>query len=87
MYYMSEENKNNSENEDRLEGESGLSIDETSSLDIYPNAEVRIIPAQYSVSHIYRLCEVRKELIIDPEYQRNNVWGTTQRNLIFSIIR
>lgn len=87
MYYMSEENKNNSENEDRLEGESGLSIDDTSSLDIYPNAEVRIIPAQYSVSHIYRLCEVRKELIIDPEYQRNNVWGTTQRNeLIESIL-
>lgn len=84
---MSEESKHNSEKEDRLEGESGLTMDETSSLDIYPNAEVRIIPAQYSVSHIYRLCEVRKELILDPEYQRNKVWGPNQRNeLIESIL-
>lgn len=86
-YNMSEENKHNIDIEDRLEGESGLLMDETSSLDIYPNAEIRIIPAQYSVSHIYRLCEVRKELIIDPEFQRNSTWGVNQKSeLVESIL-
>lgn len=72
---------------ERLEGESGLSIDENPSLDVYPNAEVRIIPAQYSVSHIHRLCEIRHELILDPEFQRNSVWKTTQKTeLVESIL-
>ncbi len=75
------------EGAERLEGESGLSIEGTTTLDVYPNAEVRIIPAQYSLTHIKRLCEIRKELILDPEFQRNNVWGGTQKEeLVESIL-
>lgn len=81
------EKTNTNELDEKLEGESGLSIEESTSLDIYPNAEVRIIPAQYSVAHIYRLCEKRHELVLDPEYQRNKVWTPTQKvELIESIL-
>lgn len=84
---MSKESYNTSEPEEKLEGESGLSIEEDKFLDIYPNAEVRIIPAQYSVSHLYVLCEKRHELILNPEYQRNKVWEKTQKcELVESIL-
>lgn len=84
---MSDDFLNKDEGAERLEGESGLSIEGTSSSDVYPNAEVRIIPAQYSVTHINRLCEIRKELIMDPDFQRNDVWKGTQREeLVESIL-
>lgn len=84
---MSDDFFNIDEGAERLEGESGLSIEGTTSSDVYPNAEVRIIPAQYSVMHINRLCEIRKELILDPDFQRNDVWRGTQREeLVESIL-
>lgn len=71
--------------EDFLEGESGLMLD--GAIDIYPNAEVRISRMQYSLLHLKRLYEDRGELIIDPDFQRGNVWNIRQRSeLIESII-
>lgn len=71
--------------DDFLEGESGLMPD--GAIDIYPNAEVRISRMQYSLLHLKRLYEDRGELIIDPDFQRGNVWNIRQRSeLIESII-
>ena len=71
--------------EDFLEGESGLMPD--GAIDIYPNAEVRISRMQYSLLDLKRLYEDRGELIIDPDFQRGNVWNIRQRSeLIESII-
>lgn len=68
-----------------LEGETGLDIAE--STDIYPNAEVRISRSQYSLLHLKRLYEDRGELVIDPEFQRNDVWTARQRSeLIESVL-
>lgn len=71
-----------------LEDETGLDIDEdNNSTNIYPNAQVRVTKDQYSVLHIKRLYEDRKELIIDPEFQRKDVWNGRQRSeLIESIL-
>lgn len=81
-----EENRNQEELE-KLEGESGLTINERYSPTIYPNAEIRIMKAQYSILHVKRLCENRNELIISPNFQRNNVWkGKQQYELIESIL-
>lgn len=73
--------------EDKLEGESGLDNSSLISNNIYPNAEVRVEKAQYSVLHLKRLCEERKELIIEPDFQRNEVWDSKQKcELIESIL-
>lgn len=74
--------------DERLEDESGLEMDEEkNSLNIYPNAQVRVSKAQYSVLHVKRLYEDRKELIIDPAFQRRDVWNSKQRSeLIESIL-
>lgn len=70
-----------------LEGESGLSIGHDNLLDIYPDAEVRIVREQYSILHVKKLCEERKELILNPDFQRNKVWGMKQRmELVESIL-
>ena len=62
-----------------------LSID--NSYTIYPNAEVRIEKAQYSILHLQTLCQKRKELIIDPDFQRHDVWDVKQKSeLIESIL-
>lgn len=75
------------DNKDILEGESGLDIDQDNSLNIYPNAEVRIVREQYSILHVKRLCEERKELVIDPDFQRNSVWQAKQKmELVESIL-
>ncbi len=77
-------NRPEPENE-MLEGETGLDIAE--STDIYPNAEVRISRSQYSLLHLKRLYEDRGELVIDPEFQRNDVWSARQRSeLIESVL-
>lgn len=69
-----------------LEGEEGLTPSNTAE-SIYPNAEVRVEKAQYSILHIKRLYEDRKELIINPDFQRNSVWTSKQKNeLIESIL-
>lgn len=70
-----------------LEGESGLNLDEENPTGIYPNAEVRIEKAQYSILHLQTLCEKRKELIIAPDYQQNQIWNSKQSSeLIESIL-
>lgn len=75
------------ENDELLEGESGLNIEQDNSLNIYPNAEVRIVREQYSILHVKKLCEVRRELVIDPDFQRNSVWGSKQKmELVESIL-
>ena len=40
-----------------------LSINGDDSYTIYPNAEVRVEKAQYSIMHLHTLCLKRKELI------------------------
>ena len=71
--------------EDLLEGESYNSSAEVN--EVYPNAEVRVTRAQYSTLHIKRLVEDRKELIIDPDFQRGNVWAKKQgAELVESIL-
>jgi len=68
-----------------LESEAGLLHDD--SLDIYPDAEVRIMRAQYSLLHLKMMYERRGELIIDPDFQRHDVWKSRQRSeLIESVL-
>ena len=79
------EDKNINMEEDLLEGESYNSSAEVN--EVYPNAEVRVTRAQYSTLHIKRLVEDRKELIIDPDFQRGNVWAKKQgAELVESIL-
>lgn len=79
------EDKNNNIDEELLEGESYNSSTEVN--EVYPNAEVRVTRAQYSTLHIKRLVEERKELIIDPDFQRGNVWANKQgAELVESIL-
>ncbi|MCI6862310.1 MAG: DUF262 domain-containing protein [Prevotella sp.] len=71
--------------EELLEGESYNSSTEVKQ--VYPNAEVRVTRAQYSTLHIKRLVEERKELVIDPDFQRGNVWAKKQgAELVESIL-
>lgn len=64
-----------------------LSINSDDSYTIYPNAEVRVEKAQFSVLHLQTLCLKRKELIIDPDFQRHDVWTSKQKSeLIESIL-
>lgn len=64
-----------------------LSINGDDSYTIYPNAEVRVEKAQYSIMHLHTLCLKRKELIIDPDFQRHDVWKTEAKpELIESIL-
>ena len=54
---------------------------------IYPNAKVKIDKAQFSILHLQTLCSKRKELILDPDFQRNEVWKNKQKSeLIESIL-
>ena len=67
-----------------LEGEEGLSL---STEDAYPDATVKISRDQYSIFEIRRMLKDTKELIIDPEFQRNAVWKLEQeRELIESVL-
>ncbi len=87
--HQSEIENNSVPEEDRLlENESGLDMnDESDSLSIYPNAEVRVEKVQYSVLHLKRLYEDRKELILNPSFQRKDVWkGKQGSELIESIL-
>lgn len=74
--------------EEKLEGEIGLNIEQDNeSSAIYPNAEVRVMKAQYSILHVKRLCEDRGELVISPDFQRNKVWkGKQNEELVESIL-
>ncbi|MEI6262642.1 MAG: DUF262 domain-containing protein [Deltaproteobacteria bacterium] len=67
-----------------LEGEEGLSL---FTEDVYPDATVKISRDQYSIFEIRRMLNDTKELIIDPEFQRNAVWKIEQeRELIESVL-
>ena len=73
-------------NPEMLEGESGLEHSDVPT-DIYPNAEVRISKVQYSLLHIKRLCEDRRQLVLAPDFQRDDVWSTRQKcELVESIL-
>lgn len=81
---MQKKNDNNS-NIDLLEGEAPENSCKIES--VYPNAEVRVEKAQYSTMHLKRLVEERKELLIDPDFQRNDVWDRKQSaELVESIL-
>lgn len=70
--------------EEKLEGE--LDEEITPSDEVYP-AEVRVNRAQFSCSHVKILVEKRHELEISPEFQRNNVWKSSQMSeLVESIL-
>lgn len=74
------------EQEEWLESESGLDMENNSST-IYPNAEVRVEKAQFSILHLRRLCVERKEIVVSPDFQRNDVWkGRQASELIESIL-
>lgn len=82
---MHQEESNNPSDLDLLEGEISSNTSDVES--IYPNAEVRVEKAQYSTMHLKRLVEERKELIIDPDFQRNDVWSAKQSaELVESIL-
>lgn len=65
----------------------GLDLNINSEASIYPNAEVRVEKAQFSILHLETLCIKRKELVLNPDFQRNEVWKTKQDSeLIESIL-
>lgn len=71
---------------DSLEGEEGLEIS-SSDASVYPNAKVRVSKEQYSLLHVKRLVLERGEFMIDPEFQRRDVWNSKQRSeLVESIL-
>lgn len=52
----------------------------------YPNLSIKIEQAQYSIYEIKRRYD-RKQICIDPEFQRNDVWNIRQKSeLIESVI-
>ncbi|KAA6343619.1 hypothetical protein EZS27_008711 [termite gut metagenome] len=72
---------------ERLEGEAGLDLNQKNSSAIYPDTKVRIEKAQYSILHLQHLLYNRGELIINPDFQRNQVWNNKQSSeLIESIL-
>lgn len=78
-------------NTEELEGEYGLTIPDNNSDDsqegAYPT-EVRIEKVQFSLSHLDTLVNKRKQLKLDPEFQREgNVWEPKKRReLVESIL-
>lgn len=82
---MQQEEFDNNLDIDLLEGENSDNTGDVES--VYPNAEVRVEKAQYSTMHLKRLVEERKELIIAPDFQRNDVWSAKQSaELVESIL-
>ncbi len=60
------------EEQDKLEGED-------SSSDIYPNATVKISKEQFSIYELKREHEKYATIIIEPNFQRENVWESKQK--------
>lgn len=82
---MQQEEFDNNLDIDLLEGENSDNTGDVES--VYPNAEVRVEKAQYSTMHLKRLVEERKELVIAPDFQRNDVWSAKQSaELVESIL-
>lgn len=62
------------------------SNDDSNEFITYPT-EVRIEKAQYSIYHLHTLLTKRNELVLDPAFQRHNVWAPKQKSeLIESIL-
>lgn len=75
--------KESLEQYDTLEGE------ETANSDIYPDATIKIIKSQFSLYELKRKYENkdRKDIILNPDFQRNPVWSKKQNaELIESIL-
>ena len=69
---------------DLLEAEEGLDLQ---SVDVYPDATVKISRDQYSAFEIKRMAEETHDLKIAPPFQRRRVWKIEQnRELIESIL-
>lgn len=82
---MLQEENNIEEKNEMLEGECSNTFGNVNS--VYPNAKVRVEKAQYSTTHLKRLVENRTELIIAPDFQRNEVWKRKQSaELVESIL-
>lgn len=84
------ENKEQSNvlNDDGVEGaDMDINSDDNLNESITYPTEVRIEKFQYSISHLQTLLEKRKELVLDPAFQRHNVWTEKQKSeLIESIL-
>lgn len=53
----------------------------------YSDAEIRVEKSQFSILHLNTLCNKRKDLILNPDFQRNHVWNSSQNSeLIESIL-
>ena len=82
-------NADNSAKEvEEIEGEETLDnkFDENND-EIYPLSLIRIEKGRMSLFEIKRQCEERKQLILDPEFQREYVWTQKQKSeLIESIL-
>lgn len=76
----------NEDKNEMLEGEEGLDLSSNEGA-VYPNAKVRVNKEQYSLLHLKRLVEDRKEVIVAPDFQREDVWSPAQRSeLVESIL-
>lgn len=80
--------------EQKLDGEDALEnflknfgeIDESSDT-IYPLSEIRVEKKSFTLFELKRQYEDRKELQLDPDFQRKEVWGPKQKSeLIESIL-
>jgi len=92
---MEEQESNNSVKENllELENETGLNVDTIEDCmsenisNVYPDAHVKVEKAQFSVSHVKTLHTNRQKLIINPDFQRNDVWKMSQKcDLVESIL-
>ncbi len=75
---------NQSDKNDRFEGDESLG---SRLVDVYPDAVVKISRDQYSIYEIRRMVVETKEFLLNPEFQRNRVWGLSQeRELVESVL-
>ncbi len=78
--------QNNNEEDEELECAENLKYQEDNSISIYP-ANIKIEQARYSVYELKRKYEEKKEILMDPDFQRGFVWEPKQkRELIESIL-
>lgn len=68
--------KDKNDNQEKLEAESGLEKSE----EVYPDAIIKISRDQYSTFELKRMVETTKDVQIDPDFQRNLVWTSKQKN-------
>lgn len=77
----------NTEEVEEIEGEKTLDSASSESDEVYPLSSIRIEKGRMSLFEIKRQCEERKQLILDPEFQREYVWTQKQKSeLIESIL-